>query len=173
MNGVYFKAGDLLFLDPVEFEDLSVSTLSNRFDLTDDLHAAITHSELALHGAPLISWLLGRMAYISEAADFPASAIRRDSELGEIRMRFLVCRLTSPIAKLRIGMANGKTEFSGKAKSAVDASQLLNGFLAAMLSDVGRTMPIRVTATAAELGGYRNEYGIADGQLLGAANIYE
>ncbi len=173
MNGVCLTIKDLVFLDPDEFKGLDLSSLSEKFDLTQNLDDAMRNVPYELSGAPLISWILGRMACLSAAPDFPRCAIRKDSELGEIRMRFLVTRGSVPIAKLRIGIVDGKTEFSGKSSSIDDATLLLRDFLTRMLEEPEDLMDISVSAKALELGGHKNEYGVVNGQLLGSLNTYE
>lgn len=173
MNGVWLKFKDIVFLVPDEFKGLDLSSLSESFDLTRDLDGAMRNAPYDLSGAPIISWILGRMAYLSAAPDFPRCEVRKDSELGEIRIRFLVIRGSVPVAKLRIGIVGGKTEFSGKASSMDDAILLLSDFLTAMLDEPEDLMDISISAKALELGGHKNEYGVVNGQLLGSVNIYE
>lgn len=108
MYGVFFHASDMTFVDPEEFATREVKSWKMQFDGTTELAARA--AGVPLRGAPLASWVLARLAALSESTLFPADFIRREGELGGFRIRLLAVRGTLPIAKLRIAAECGTTE---------------------------------------------------------------
>ncbi|MGP0066257.1 MAG: hypothetical protein ACLQGP_21970 [Isosphaeraceae bacterium] len=157
-------------MDPDEFATPVVKSWRSAFDATNEL--ATAGAGLDLGGAPLASWVLARLAEISESSLFPADFVRREGELGGYRIRLLAVRATEPIAKLQLGAECGEavlTATSSNPDTATEAARGLIVVLAAEPKSLGRC---RVEVRARELGGHRNEYGYDGRKLLGVHNVH-
>src|SRR5689334_20522103 len=113
MYGVFFRTGEFAFVDPDEFATPVVKPWKADFDATDEL--ATVGSSVALGGTPLASWVLGRLAGLSESSLFPAEFVRREGELGGFRIRLLAVRGVEPTARLRLAAECGITELTATA----------------------------------------------------------
>lgn len=169
MYGLFFKVGDFAFVDPDEFATPAVKTWKAVFDAADELSAATT--DVPLSGAPLASWVLARLAGLSESSLFPAEFVRRESELGGFRISLLVVGRTEPVAKLRIAAECGSVELSATAADEATAADAVRGLIAALMADLAGLGRYTLEVRARELGGHRNEYGYDGFGLLGHHNI--
>jgi hypothetical protein len=171
MYGVFFRSGEFTFVDPGEFTTSAVRSWKACFDATADLAAAA--SGVALDGAPLASWVLARLAGLSESTFFPKDAVRREGELGGFHLRVLAVRGTERIARLRLDAECGGTELTATAADEDSAAVAAHGLIAALMANPERIERFQVSAKAMELGGHRNEYGYDGVSLLGQFNIYK
>jgi hypothetical protein len=168
MYGVFFRAGGFVYVDPDEFATREVKSWKAPHDATAEL--AAVGAGLKLGGAPLASWVLARLAAMSESTLFPGDFVRRDSEVGGFRIRLLAVRGTEPIAKLRLVAEWGETGLSATAKDSETAAEAARGLIEALAAEPESLERCRVEARALELGGHRNEYGFDGSILLGRHN---
>jgi len=168
MYGVFFRTGDLAFVDPEEFAPREAKSWKGNFDATAELATAG-----AAGGTPLTSWMLARLAALSENSQFPAEFVRRESELGGFRIRLLAVRGTEPLAKLRLAAECGVAELTAAAANVEVAAVAARGLIAALAAEPTNLGRCRVEVRARELGGFHNEYGFDGVGFLGQHNVYE
>lgn len=169
MDGVFFRAGGFVFVDPDEFATPAVKSWKSNHDATADL--AAIGAGLDLRGASLASWVLARLADMSESTLFPADFVRREGELGGCRIRLLDVRGTEPVARLRLAAECRAAELTATSSDTETAAAVATGLIAAMATEPASLGRCRVEVRAREMGGHRNEYGFDGGHLLGFHNI--
>src|SRR5262249_13062515 len=151
------RAGELVFVDPEEFATPVLKTWKASFDGTSELAKA--GAGLALGSAPLASWVLARLASLSESSLFPAEFVRRESEMGGFRIRLLAVRGAEPVAKLRIAAEFGAVELTSTAQDSETAAVAVHVLIVALTAEPLSLGRYRIEVRARELGGHRNEYG--------------
>ena len=170
MYGIFFRAGEFLFVDPDEFMPDDAKTWTAWFNGTEEL--AALGATLKLDGAPLASWVIARLASMTESTQFPKGSIRRESELGGFRVRMLAARGTQAIAKIRFAAEFGRAELMITSKDEETAAEVARGFIKALGADPESLDLVQVEVKAQELGGVRNTYGYDGKRLLGRGNVY-
>ena len=171
MYGIFFRAGEFLFVDPDEFTPPEAKTWKACFDGTAAL--ATLGATVKLDGAPMASWVLARLASMTESTQFPKGSIRRESELGGFRIRVLAVRGTQAIAKVHFGAECGEAELMITAKDQETAAEVARALIARLGADPDSLDDIQVDVKAQELEGLRNIYGYDGVRLLGHGNVYE
>ena len=171
MYGLFFRAGDFFFVDPQEFATPAVKTWKAKNDATEEL--ATIGAGLKLGGAPLASWVLARLADLSESSLFPGDFVRREGELGGYRIRLLAVRGTEPVARLRLAAECGATMLTATAPDLETAAAAARALIDALKAEPDSLGRCRVTVPARELGNHRNEYGYDGSTLLGVHNVRE
>ncbi len=171
MYGVFFRSEGLFFVDPDEFDVAALKSWKTPYDATTEL--AALGSQVAPGKAPLASWVLGRFAAMTESTLFPAQFVRRDSEIGGFRLRFLVTKGADPIAKIRLAAEWGELKLVATASNLENATLAARGLIQALAADPTALGTYQIEAKALELGGHRNVYGYDGVALLGQLNVYE
>ncbi len=139
MYGVFFHAGDHVFVDAEEFATPAVKSWKASHDATAVL--ANLGAGVKLGGAPLGSWVLARLAAVSERTMFPGDHVRRDGELGGFRIRMLAVRGTEPVAVVRVVEELWETSLIVRAADPETAAEAARAFLAVLSAspdDLGR-----------------------------------
>ncbi len=169
MYGVFFRSGEFTFVDPDELAMPMVKAWKSTYDATREL--ATVGAGLDLGGAPLASWVLARLAEMSESSLFPGDFVRREGELGGYRIRLLAVRGTELIAKLRLAAESGVAELMATASDPATATAAAHGLITALAAEPAALGRYRIEVRARELGGHRNEYGFDGVGLLGQHNV--
>ena len=182
MAGGHFTSENFVFT--VEFDEW-LPGVNQPFFGDDMFEPRIVESGRVpdLNGAPLASWLLSRLAHLTD--DGVPSSGRERNDGGGWTIPFVVRDATNdrPVASFQLQGSMGGLDVVGDRAADCSSEQLLNALIAAVLDRPTDLMPCRLTVVDPEwrhdpdgyvprpAPGGRNRYGWDGSRFLGRRNI--